>query len=99
MTPSAGAATVPVGISGAPAPSGGTSGDQGKTPAADPKPGEQAPGKAAVHPKRTHTKTSGVSRRGRHHRVGTAVHHRVSKRTAASPAGAPNGTAGAPMAG
>jgi hypothetical protein len=106
MTPSAGAATIPTGISGAPAPSGGTSGDEGKAPtSAEPKSDNPMPGKTAgSHPKRKRTKTTGVSRRvQRHHRVGTALHHRSRKASgttgAAAPASAPNGTAGAPMAG
>ena len=106
MTPSAGAATIPTGISGAPAPSGGTSGDDGKAPtSAEPKSDNPVPGKAAAaHPKRKHTKASRVSRRTqRQHRVGTAVHRRSHKASgtagAAVPGSAPTGTAGAPMAG
>jgi hypothetical protein len=106
MTPSAGAATIPTGISGAPAPSGGTSGDEGKAPtSAEPKSDDQMPGKTAgSHPKRKHTKATGVSRHvQRHHRVGTAVHrqHRKASGTtgAAAPVSAPSGTAAAPMAG
>ncbi|HEX3829231.1 MAG TPA: hypothetical protein VHV82_18370 [Sporichthyaceae bacterium] len=105
MTPTAGAATIPTGISGAPAPSGGTSGDDGKAPtSAEPKSDNPVPGKTAASPKRKHTKTSRVSRRvQRHHRVGTAVHRRSHKASgttgAAAPASAPTGTTGAPMAG